>query len=238
MQQHSDGLVGDRASSNCLSTPAKAEFMVQMIRCKHCQRLVPANPRVKDQLYCGRKKCQRARKSDWHRQKMKSDPDYAESQDQARQKWSNKNRNYWSNYRDTHPEYTKRNRRLQKQRDLKRRQRRAKMDASDSGACEMDASGGIFSTNTVGYATPVRDLAKMDTSEGINPVKTGSYRIHPKKCHLAKMDASKEIYILIPISSENLAKMDKIDIHIEQGPKSGLNHSTKEVNDDNRKEAD
>jgi hypothetical protein len=188
--------------------------MVQMIRCKHCKRLVPANPRVKNQLYCGRKACQQARKSDWQRQKMKRDPDYAESQDQARRNWRNKNRDYWKNYRNTNTEYTDRNRELQKQRDQKRRQQRAKMDTSDSGACEMDASREICITNTVGYAIPDHDLAKMDASERVNPVMAGIYRIYPKKCHLAKMDTSKEYYILIPISSENLAKMDKIDIRI------------------------
>jgi len=162
--------------------------MAKIIRCKHCKRLVPANPRVKNQRYCGSKECQQARKSEWHRKKMKSDPYYAQRQNQSRQRWCDKNRDYWKNYRNTHTEYADRNRELQKQRDQKRRRRCVKMDASDSSAFEMDASGEICVANTGGYAIPDRDLAKMD--------------------------ASKEIYILIPISSENLAKMDKIDIRI------------------------
>jgi hypothetical protein len=89
------------------------------------------------------------------------------------------------------------------------------MDTSDSGACEMDASVEICIANTGVYAMPDRDLAKMDASEHVSPVMAGSYRIHPQKRHLAKMDASKEYYILIPIGSGNLAKMDRIDIRIE-----------------------
>jgi hypothetical protein len=145
---------------------------------------------------------------------MQSDSDYAESQYTAKQRWSENNQDYWKNYRKNNTAYTDRNRELQKKRDQKRRQERAKKDASDPVVGKMDASDDVCKMNTGGYKTTDPNLAKMDTSEHLNSLITGIYRIHPKNCHLAKMDASKKFYILIPIGYDHLAKMDEIDIHI------------------------
>lgn len=194
--------------------------MGKMIRCKHCKQLVPANPHIKDQLYCGRKACQRARKAQWQLQKMHNDHQYAQDQNNAKQQWRRDNPDYWKNYRNTNTKYTDRNRNLQKLRDQNRRQRSAKMDTSQSGPRDMDASIDISVVNTVGYPISSPDLAKMDASDLINPVMPGCYRIGTKKCDLAKMDASKDVFIYIPISCVHLAKMDRIDIHIRQGANS------------------
>ena len=45
-------------------------------RCVHCRCLFVLNPRLKDQRYCGRIECQRARKRHWQRTKMAADADY------------------------------------------------------------------------------------------------------------------------------------------------------------------
>lgn len=50
--------------------------MKPMIKCANCGRMVPANPRVKNQNYCNRKACQRVRKNKWKQSKIASDPDY------------------------------------------------------------------------------------------------------------------------------------------------------------------
>ena len=98
--------------------------------CKHCRRIFKQNPRVKNQLYCSRKPCQRARKTKWQKQKMINDPDYMENQKNSQKKWLENNPGYWKSYRKQHPDYCDRNRLLQKQRDIKRRARHlAKMDA-------------------------------------------------------------------------------------------------------------
>ena len=54
--------------------------MKLMIKCANCGRMVPANPRVKNQTYCNRKTCQRVRKNKWKQNKMASDPDYKNDQ--------------------------------------------------------------------------------------------------------------------------------------------------------------
>jgi hypothetical protein len=104
--------------------------MNQKIRCAHCGGLVPANPRVKDQRFCGRKQCQQARKNFWQRQKLASDPDYQAKQRDCFRSWYKRHPGYWRQYRRRNPDYCERNCLLQRVRDKKRRlQNFAKMDA-------------------------------------------------------------------------------------------------------------
>ena len=44
--------------------------MKPMIKCVNCRRMVPANPRVKNQKYCNRKACRRAGKNKWKQSKI------------------------------------------------------------------------------------------------------------------------------------------------------------------------
>ena len=98
--------------------------------CVPCRRLFIANPRVNNQKYCNRDRCQRARKSRWQQRKMDSDTDYRQNQKDSQQTWQTHHPDYWRQYRDSHPQYRERNRMLQKQRDAKRRAKHlAKMDS-------------------------------------------------------------------------------------------------------------
>ena len=98
-------------------------------RCLHCRCLFVFNPRLKDQRYCGRIECQRVRKRLWQRQKMAADPDYQQNQQAAQKHWQQEHPDYWRKYRRRPPDYAENNRRLQQQRD-RRRKTLAKMDAS------------------------------------------------------------------------------------------------------------
>ena len=126
-------------------------------RCKHCKTLFVPNPRVKNQRYCGKKACQNARRAEWQRQKMKTDPDYRQNQKQAQKDWRSQNPGYWKWYRSKNADYCNRNRKLQKIRDAKRRMRHlAKMDVLKPGN---PLSPGSY------FIVPVfADLAKMDAS--------------------------------------------------------------------------
>jgi hypothetical protein len=99
-------------------------------RCVHCRRLYIGNPRVKNQKYCSRDICQRARKSRWQQRKMATDGDYRQNRKESQQMWQTQHPGYWQQYRERHPQYCERNRMLQKRRDAKRRAKHlAKMDA-------------------------------------------------------------------------------------------------------------
>ena len=67
----------------------------------------------------------------WQRAKRQSDADYRENQARAQRAWAQGHRDYWREYRRTHPQYCESNRLAARQRQRKRRQvaQFAKMDA-------------------------------------------------------------------------------------------------------------
>ena len=126
-------------------------------RCAHCKRFFRPNPRVKSQLYCSRKACQRARKTLWQRRKMRTDPDYRDTQRTSQKQWCEQHPDYWREYRRQHPDYCQKNRQLQKERDTKRR---------CGDLAKMDALEGIepIKTGTYYLVSPPRvHLAKKDS---------------------------------------------------------------------------
>ena len=141
-------------------------------RCACCKRIRPRNPRVKNQRYCGDKRCQQARKTKWEREKLQSDPYYRINKKECQERWKQQNPDYWKQYRQTHPEYRRRNRRMQSRRDQHR-----------------------GSDNKSGAS----NLAKMDTLDTFLNETAASYIICPAKGDLVKMDAL-EVKI-IPIST-------------------------------------
>ena len=110
--------------------------MHRTIRCAHCRCRFLPDPRVKSQRFCANKACQRARKTQWQRDKMTTDPDDQANQRDAQQSWQHQHPQYWREYRQQHAAYRARNRLLQQHRDHKRRARPlAKMDAFASVTC-------------------------------------------------------------------------------------------------------
>jgi hypothetical protein len=122
-------------------------------RCSHCGCRLDVNPRVKNQGYCGKKECQRARKRSWQKKKMATDPDYRANQQECNKAWRGKNPDYWRNYRKNHPRYVERNRLLQKARRCRRNSCVAKMDASET---DLFVSTGTY------WLIPEDGVAKMD----------------------------------------------------------------------------
>jgi hypothetical protein len=70
-------------------------------------------PRNRKQYCCSRPECQKARKTNWQRIKMKTDPDYRAAQKLSNQKWAGKKPGYWKTYLELNPEEAERNRMLQ-----------------------------------------------------------------------------------------------------------------------------
>jgi hypothetical protein len=90
-------------------------------RCKHCGDPFTARPNVVHQRYCSKAECQKARKNQWRKGKLATDPDYRLNQCDAQKRWRQKHPEYWMGYRASHPEYAQRNRVLQRERNHKRR---------------------------------------------------------------------------------------------------------------------
>jgi hypothetical protein len=127
------------------------------IRCAHCRCLFVPNHRIKNQRYCNKKECQRARKNAWQRQKLANDPDYKANQRECQKNWCARNPDYWQRWRAQHPGYEDRNRVLQKARRSCRRRHVAKMDASE-------LNSNIMSGTYLLVPCCAGGVAKMDAS--------------------------------------------------------------------------
>jgi len=121
--------------------------------CVGCGSSFHPRPQNKNQQYCSNHACQRARKWDWAKKKLMSDPDYRANKKSSQQRWIANNPGYWLNYRQANAEYTERNRTMQRHRDDA--SRLAKIDASTS---EVAALSGRYRLIRIDAS----DLAKMD----------------------------------------------------------------------------
>jgi len=93
-----------------------------MIRdiCIHCEQTFKRHS--KNQKYCGKKDCQKARKAKWRRDELNKNPKFKVEQEQAQTDWKDKMpKDYWKNYREKNIEKTERNRILQRVRNHRRR---------------------------------------------------------------------------------------------------------------------
>jgi hypothetical protein len=86
---------------------------MEEIVCCSCGDMFARSVRHKNQCYCPKPECQKARKTAWKRYKMRSDPDYKFNQTLSNKKWAKANPGYWKAYRQRHPEKVERNRMLQ-----------------------------------------------------------------------------------------------------------------------------
>jgi hypothetical protein len=122
---------------------------MEQIPCCHCGNFFAPSPRHKNQGYCSKPACRRARKAAWKRNKMQTDPDYRYNRKLANQKWSQQHPGYWKTYRI-----------LQQVRN-RRRSRRCQANGDENLIAKVDAS--IFHKNRlIGqfYLVPV--IAKVD----------------------------------------------------------------------------
>lgn len=143
--------------------------------CINCGSNFQRSPRHKNQNYCSKKACQRARKADWQRGKMRTDPEYRAGQRLSQKKWADNNPGYWKQYRAKNKDQAERNRLLQRLRNKRHR------------VCP----------GTIRDGSEAAMIAKMDASE---QVKTsifkvmGQYWLVPI---IAKMDALKVNIVVI-----------------------------------------
>lgn len=91
--------------------------------CRYCQQAFQPDPYHPQQRVCSRPACQSQRRSDYHRQKIASDPVYQQVCLESPRKWRETHPDYWRKYRQDHPEQVERNRQQQQLRDQKRQVR-------------------------------------------------------------------------------------------------------------------
>jgi hypothetical protein len=93
--------------------------MPEYFYCQGCRKLKLKNPRIKtNQNYCGRKKCQQARKNAWERQMLKKDPVFKKERNRQKALWreNRPGHQYQREYRQINIEYAETNRLQQRNR--------------------------------------------------------------------------------------------------------------------------
>jgi len=134
---------------------------MEQIQCTYCGDYFDPSLRHRNQTACKKTGCQRAKKAERQRHKLKIDPIYKASQKISQKQWAKANPGYWKKYREENPEKAERNRILQAIRNRKARSSHsvAKMDASKSGNFQ-----------TLGQYWLIPVIAKMDALK-VNIVK-------------------------------------------------------------------
>jgi hypothetical protein len=92
-------------------------------RCRYCERVFQPLKFQPGQSVCSESDCQRRRRSDGHRRKIASDPEYRQVCQHSSRKWRTRNPEYWRRRRESNPAIVERNRQQQRVRDQKRRLR-------------------------------------------------------------------------------------------------------------------
>jgi hypothetical protein len=93
-------------------------------RCRYCQQLFQPSAYRPQQAVCSQLACQRRRRREYHRNKICSDPLYAQVVWDSRKKWREAHPGYQKQYWQTHWKEAERNRQQQRRRDRRRRLRR------------------------------------------------------------------------------------------------------------------
>jgi hypothetical protein len=89
-------------------------------RCVYCDRTFQPSKFRPDQRVCSGAACQKRRRAEYHRNKIATDPDYAQVVRDSRRKWREAHPSYQTEYWRTHADAADRNREQQRQRDRKR----------------------------------------------------------------------------------------------------------------------
>ena len=95
--------------------------MISSRCCRYCQQIFQPSIYRPQQSVCSEPECQRRRRSEDHRERIRKDSAYAGDVRASQKKWRQANPDYWKRYRDEHPDAAKSNRQQQRRRDQKRR---------------------------------------------------------------------------------------------------------------------
>lgn len=125
-------------------------------RCVGCGQWYVPDARVKNQRFCPKPECRLQRRREYQKRKIGEDAAYRANQADCQKRWREKNPGYWRQYRDSHPEYTQKNREKQKGRNGGSGGPVAKMDSINH---EKPIIAGIYELNVLSGDI----LAKMDS---------------------------------------------------------------------------
>jgi hypothetical protein len=95
------------------------ENVMTIMCCAACGKVFEPRPQIINQAYCSSPECQRERRRVWQKKKRQADPQYRQYDADYNKDWASDHPSYWAKYRIDHPDYMERNRKLQRERNLK-----------------------------------------------------------------------------------------------------------------------
>ena len=135
---------------------------MEEVPCCHCGGFFVPSPRHKNQNYCMKPDCRRAKKAVWKREKMRTNPEFRLNQQLSNKKWAKANPDYWKEYRRKNPEKTERNRQLQIVRNRRRSKKPNVTSALDQSVIAKVDALKSNKFNPVGQYYLVPMIAKVD----------------------------------------------------------------------------
>lgn len=96
-------------------------MVTKLRRCRYCCREFVPSIFHPAQKVCSSVECQKRRRTEDHRARYHSDPEYRLVCRESDRKWRDRHRDYQRNYRRRHPAYVEQNRQSQHRRDRKRK---------------------------------------------------------------------------------------------------------------------
>lgn len=95
--------------------------MTQSGCCLYCKRSYLRSIYRPQQVVCSQPECQRRRRTDYHRQKLRADPEYRQVVRESQKQWWDEHPDYQKQRRQKNPVLVENNRQRQRGRDRKRR---------------------------------------------------------------------------------------------------------------------
>ena len=137
--------------------------MISTFTCHHCGKSVPRNPRIKKQKYCSGKLCQNARHLASTKIRARKSSESRSLRQARNKRWRNTRPayKYQSDYREKHPEYVKRNRDLQKNRNKKRNKKSAPLIVKTYALSPQPLRDGVYTGFEVKNKKIVKTYALM-----------------------------------------------------------------------------
>lgn len=152
--------------------------MILTFTCQYCGKLVPRNPRIKNQKYCRAKDCQQARMRSWKRRQYKKKSQYHKRSLASQKIWRSRypQYQYQRDYRKTHPEYVILNRDLQRERNKRRQRNHSTMIVKTHALLLQPREDGVYTLSKV-----KKNMIVNRNALSLQPSTNGAYALFKVK---------------------------------------------------------
>jgi len=137
--------------------------MISTFICLHCGKEEPRNPRIKKQHFCSSRACQNARRCTTNKARVNKSSESRSIRKARNKRWRDNYpaHEYQKEYRKKHPEYVKRNRELQKERNKNRKPEPLSMIVKTYALSPQPLQDGVYTGFEVKSGKIVKTYALM-----------------------------------------------------------------------------